>query len=88
MVQYHALGLLYHIRKTDRLAVKKLVEKFTRATPKSPYAVCMLVSIYLIKYLKNIFFFAFFKSNILRFALPANYSKKKKLEMMHTYSII
>jgi len=30
MVQYHALGLLYHIRKTDRLAVTKLVSKLTR----------------------------------------------------------
>ena len=30
MVQYHALGLLYHIRKTDRLAVTKLVSKLTK----------------------------------------------------------
>lgn len=44
MVQYHALGLLYHIRKTDRLAVTKLVAKLTRMSLKSPYAVCMLVS--------------------------------------------
>lgn len=46
MVQYHALGLLYHIRKSDRLAVTKLVNKLTRNSMKSPYAVCMLVSIY------------------------------------------
>uniref|UniRef100_A0A646QGL4 Coatomer subunit gamma n=1 Tax=Hemiscolopendra marginata TaxID=943146 RepID=A0A646QGL4_9MYRI len=45
MVQYHALGLLYHIRKTDRLAVSKLVAKFTRMALKSPYAVCMLIRI-------------------------------------------
>ncbi|KAH8313526.1 hypothetical protein KR067_007494 [Drosophila pandora] len=46
MVQYHALGLLYHIRKSDRLAVSKLVNKLTRGSLKSPYAVCMLVSHY------------------------------------------
>uniref|UniRef100_T1IMS8 Coatomer subunit gamma n=1 Tax=Strigamia maritima TaxID=126957 RepID=T1IMS8_STRMM len=45
MVQYHAFGLLYHIRKTDRLAVSKLVAKFTRMVLKSPYAVCMLIRI-------------------------------------------
>merc|ERR1711953_1146719 len=45
MVQYHALGLLYHIRKTDRLAVTKLVAKLTRSSLRSPYAVCMLIRI-------------------------------------------
>uniref|UniRef100_A0A0K8TSF1 Coatomer subunit gamma n=1 Tax=Tabanus bromius TaxID=304241 RepID=A0A0K8TSF1_TABBR len=45
MVQYHALGLLYHIRKTDRLAVSKLVNRLTRQALKSPYAVCMLIRI-------------------------------------------
>ncbi|XP_039232844.1 coatomer subunit gamma isoform X3 [Drosophila yakuba] len=45
MVQYHALGLLYHIRKSDRLAVSKLVNKLTRGSLKSPYAVCMLIRI-------------------------------------------
>ncbi|KAF6209601.1 hypothetical protein GE061_015349 [Apolygus lucorum] len=45
MVQYHALGLLYHIRKTDRLAVNKLVAKLTRMNLKSPFAVCMLIRI-------------------------------------------
>jgi coatomer protein complex subunit gamma len=45
MVQYHALGLLYHIRKSDRLAVTKLVSKLTRSSMKSPYAVCMLIRI-------------------------------------------
>lgn len=45
MVQYHALGLLYHIRKTDRLAVSKMVSKFTSHTLKSPYAHCHLIRI-------------------------------------------
>ncbi|KAK7862012.1 hypothetical protein R5R35_002151 [Gryllus longicercus] len=45
MVQYHALGVLYHIRKSDRLAVTKLVAKLTRNSLKSPYAVCMLIRI-------------------------------------------
>ena len=45
MVQYHALGLLHHIRKTDRLAVTKLVAKLTRSSMKSPYAVCLLIRI-------------------------------------------
>ncbi|KAL7979844.1 hypothetical protein Chor_008182 [Crotalus horridus] len=31
MVQYHALGLLYHLRKNDRLAVSKMLNKFTRS---------------------------------------------------------
>ncbi|XP_067861280.1 coatomer subunit gamma-2 [Heptranchias perlo] len=45
MVQYHALGLLYHIRKTDRLAVTKMVNKFTKSGLKSPFAYCMLIRI-------------------------------------------
>lgn len=45
MVQYHALGLLYHIRKSDRLAVTKLVSKLTRSSLKSPFAVCQLIRI-------------------------------------------
>ncbi|XP_059080210.1 coatomer subunit gamma-2-like [Tigriopus californicus] len=45
MVQYHALGLLYHIRRADRLAVTKLVSKLTRSSLKSPYAVCLLIRI-------------------------------------------
>ncbi|XP_063705330.1 coatomer subunit gamma [Culicoides brevitarsis] len=45
MVQYHALGLLYHIRRVDRLAVTKLVNKLTRQNIKSPYAVCFLIRI-------------------------------------------
>ncbi|XP_046580673.1 coatomer subunit gamma-2-like [Haliotis rubra] len=45
MVQYHALGLLYHIRKNDKLAVNKLVSKFSKHTLKSPYAYCLLIRI-------------------------------------------
>ena len=37
-VQYHALGLLYHIRKSDKLAVTKLVTKFSKYSLMSPYA--------------------------------------------------
>ncbi|VVC44850.1 Hypothetical protein CINCED_3A011042 [Cinara cedri] len=43
MVQYHALGLLFHLRKSDRLAVTKLVAKLTKSNMKSPFAVCMLI---------------------------------------------
>ncbi len=43
MVQYHALGMLYHVRKGDRLAVTKLVAKLTRGGLRSPYAVCLLI---------------------------------------------
>ncbi|GFN88756.1 coatomer subunit gamma [Plakobranchus ocellatus] len=45
MVQFHALGLLYYIRKTDKLAVNKLVSKFSKHTLKSPYAYCLLIRI-------------------------------------------
>lgn len=45
MVQYHALGLMYHIRKTDRLAVIKMVSKLTKQSLKSPFAVCLLIRI-------------------------------------------
>ncbi|MCJ8742995.1 hypothetical protein PDJAM_G00088620 [Pangasius djambal] len=45
MVQYHALGLLYHLRKNDRLAVTKMLNKFTKSGLKSPFAYCMLIRI-------------------------------------------
>uniref|UniRef100_A0A8C3V5N0 Coatomer subunit gamma n=1 Tax=Catharus ustulatus TaxID=91951 RepID=A0A8C3V5N0_CATUS len=45
MVQYHALGLLYHVRKNDRLAVNKMLSKFTRHGLKSPFAYCMMIRI-------------------------------------------
>lgn len=44
-VQYHALGLLYHLRKNDRLAVTKMLNKFTKSGLKSPFAYCMLIRI-------------------------------------------
>ena len=37
--------MLFSYRKTDRLAVTKLVSKLTRGNLKSPYAVCMLIRI-------------------------------------------
>lgn len=45
MVQYHALGLLYHIRKHDRLAVTKLVTKQIKSAMRSPFGYCMLIRI-------------------------------------------
>jgi len=45
MVQYHALGLLYHLRKQDRLAITKLLSKLTKMSVKSPFAVCLLIRI-------------------------------------------
>ncbi|XP_076277917.1 coat protein (coatomer) gamma isoform X1 [Lasioglossum baleicum] len=43
MVQYHALGVLYQARKSDKHAVIKLVAKLMKTFPKSPYAACMLI---------------------------------------------
>lgn len=45
MVQYHALGLLYHMRSSDRLAVTKLVQKFGKSGLRSPHAICYLIRI-------------------------------------------
>ncbi|XP_058537353.1 coatomer subunit gamma-2 isoform X2 [Ochotona princeps] len=45
MVQYHALGVLYHLRKNDRLAVSKMLNKFTKSGLKSQFAYCMLIRI-------------------------------------------
>ncbi|NXA13832.1 COPG2 protein, partial [Sapayoa aenigma] len=45
MVQYHALGLLYHLRSGDRLAVAKMLSKFTRCGLRSQFAQCLLVRI-------------------------------------------
>lgn len=45
MVQYHGLGLLYHIKKNDRLAVSKLITKQAKQSLKSPYAYCLLVRV-------------------------------------------
>lgn len=43
MVQFHALGVLHQIRKSDKLAVTKLVSKLTSSSLRSPYAICLLV---------------------------------------------
>ena len=43
MVQHHALGLLYHIRKNDKLAIIKLVLKSAMMGLKSPLAHCFLI---------------------------------------------
>ncbi|TPP66442.1 Coatomer subunit gamma [Fasciola gigantica] len=45
MVQYHALGLLYMIRRKDRLAVTKMIQKFTRSGLRSSYAFCLMLRI-------------------------------------------
>merc|ERR1719412_1744116 len=43
MVQYHALGLLYHIRRADKLAVAKLLVTLTRGGLRSGHAYCFLI---------------------------------------------
>lgn len=43
MVRYHALGVLYQARKSDKHAVVKLFGKLVRASHRSPYATCMLI---------------------------------------------
>ena len=44
MAQYHALGLLYHIKQKDRLAVQKLVATQMRSPNlSSPFAFCLLI---------------------------------------------
>ena len=45
MVQYHALGVLHQIRKSDKLAVTKMVSKLTLVGLRSPYAICLLIRI-------------------------------------------
>ena len=41
--QHHALGLLYHLRKTDRLSISKLVTNVTSMHLSSSYANCLLI---------------------------------------------
>lgn len=43
MVQYHALALLYQMKKRDRLAVSKLVQDMARQGTRSPLAAVLLV---------------------------------------------
>ena len=42
MVQYHALGLMYQLRKHDRLAVTKLLAS-VKKNVRSPFASCLLI---------------------------------------------
>ena len=43
MSQYHALHLLYLIKRHDRLAISKVVTSLARAPPKSALAQCLLI---------------------------------------------
>ncbi|TPX44374.1 hypothetical protein SeLEV6574_g04537 [Synchytrium endobioticum] len=45
ITQYHALGLMYHIRQHDRMAVIKMVQSYARApgSLRSPFAYCLLI---------------------------------------------
>ena len=43
MVQYHALALLYEMRKSDKLAVSKIITKHARGVPFSTLGACLLV---------------------------------------------
>jgi coatomer protein complex subunit gamma len=45
MIQFHALGLLYQIKKKDQLAVSKLVAKLSKSSLRSPYACCFLIRV-------------------------------------------
>ncbi|CAK9290192.1 unnamed protein product [Gordionus sp. m RMFG-2023] len=45
MVQYLALGLLYQVKKSDRLAISKLFSKFCKGSLRSPYAYILLIRI-------------------------------------------
>jgi len=46
MVQYHALGLLYQLRKNDKLAVTKLLNRMTKGPMlRSQFAYCLLIRI-------------------------------------------
>eukprot|EP00437_Effrenium_voratum_P041885 CAMPEP_0181477176 /NCGR_PEP_ID=MMETSP1110-20121109/42084_1 /TAXON_ID=174948 /ORGANISM="Symbiodinium sp., Strain CCMP421" /LENGTH=918 /DNA_ID=CAMNT_0023602475 /DNA_START=89 /DNA_END=2845 /DNA_ORIENTATION=- len=43
MVQFHALALLYELKKGDRLALHKVVTSMARNSLKSPMAECLLI---------------------------------------------
>jgi coatomer protein complex subunit gamma len=45
MLQYHALGLLYQIRRSDKHAIRKLILRYSKSGLRSPYAYCFLVRI-------------------------------------------
>jgi coatomer protein complex subunit gamma len=43
MVQFHALALIYELKKTDRLALHKVVTSLAKSSLKSPMAECLLI---------------------------------------------
>lgn len=43
MVQFHALALIYELKKTDRLALHKVVTQLAKSQMKSPLAECLLI---------------------------------------------
>lgn len=43
LVQFHAIALLYQIKKSDRLAVNKLVLQCIRSNIRSPLATCAII---------------------------------------------
>eukprot|EP00921_Rhytidocystis_pertsovi_P026805 GHVQ01043190.1.p1 GENE.GHVQ01043190.1~~GHVQ01043190.1.p1 ORF type:complete len:751 (+),score=82.42 GHVQ01043190.1:3352-5604(+) len=43
MVQFHALALLYDLKRNDRLALQKVVAGLTKSYLKSPLAECLLI---------------------------------------------
>jgi coatomer protein complex subunit gamma len=45
MVQYHALALMYNVKKSDRLAINKMVAGLARAPPKGAMAQCLQIRI-------------------------------------------
>lgn len=49
MVQYHALLLLYEIRRNDMVGLTKIVNQLIRSEPHSPLAMCVLI-----RYAKNV----------------------------------
>lgn len=53
MVQFHALSLLYEIKKNDRLAISKMVSQLTRSSMSSPLGVCLLIR-YISKIIREI----------------------------------
>eukprot|EP00741_Cyanophora_paradoxa_P012774 tig00020629_g12339.t1 len=52
MVQFHALALLHHIKQHDRLAISKLVASMTKASIRSPLAICLLIR-YVVRVMKD-----------------------------------
>jgi coatomer protein complex subunit gamma len=43
MVQFHALALIYELKKSDRLALHKVVTSLAKSQMKSPMAECLLI---------------------------------------------